>query len=189
MANLESMGPPWAHRAMGDDNLGSRGGGGPRNCFGGTVKLRPPWWAVVGAGVAAYWIAYFVPPVSWWLKPGIMIIPDVQVGEQVFLQYSREIRRPFDGDWRATLRSFQEEEQGWKTVCTATGGALYVPDAVLPRPLTLEWWTEGACSSDVLPAGYAQITTVWLIHTPLPGTRRVVTHSNVFRVFEEEDDR
>jgi hypothetical protein len=64
----------------------------------------------------------------------------------------------------------------------ASGGGDYRPDAVLPSPLTLDWWTYGQCTHP--PVGQIMGSTVWTINTALPGVRTVVAESNVFRVSE-----
>lgn len=79
-------------------------------------------------------------------------------GKTAVLYVDREIKTPllmsFD------VRVFLVQPDGAWLVCLAAGGPYnYRPDAVLPNPVTLEWWTNGACNS--LPDGQIEIETTW----------------------------
>ena len=140
---------------------------------------RLPWLWVLGLPVVAYWLAYAVPPASWWLRAGPILAFDAPSGANVVLEINREIRRPFNAEWRVLVRRHQSQ-LGWVVVCTASGGGNYRPDASLPVPLTLDWWTDGQCPYP--PEGQIMVSTIWRIHTGLPGVRQVVSESNVFTV-------
>lgn len=81
-----------------------------------------------------------------------------RAGDTAVLQVSRQIKEPllmtFD------VRVFRVDEEGAHMVCTGHGGPYsYRPDAVLPEPITLSWWTNGAC--DAIPPGRIEIETTW----------------------------
>lgn len=140
---------------------------------------RLPWVLLLGLPVLAYWLTYALPPASHWLRAGPILAFDAPVGSHVVLEIDREIRRPFTAQWRVLVRRF-EPSQGWVVVCAASGGGDYRPDAALPQPLTLDWWTDGQCPHP--PEGRIMVSTVWRIDTGLPGVRQVISESNVFTV-------
>ena len=140
---------------------------------------RLPWFWLLGLPVLAYWGAYAVPSASWWLRVGPIVAFDAPAGAHVVLEIDREIRRPFTATWRVLVRR-HEPSQGWVVVCTANGGGDYRTDAVLPQPLTLDWWTDGQCPYP--PEGQIMVSTVWHVNTGLPGVRQVVSESNIFTV-------
>jgi hypothetical protein len=141
-----------------------------------------PWAWAFGLPVLIYWALYFLPPASWWLTVGRVTAFDAPAGASVVMEVDRTIRRPFTAEWRVLVRRYTGA--GWEVVCTANGGGDYRPDAVLPSPLTLNWWTNGQCST---PApGQIMVSTVWRIQTGLPGVRTVVAESNVFRITDAE---
>ena len=140
---------------------------------------RFPWAGLIGVPVLAYWFAYVLPPASWWLRAGPILAFDAPAGAHVVLEIDREIRRHFTAEWRVLVRR-HEMTRGWVVVCTASGGGNYRPDAILPQPLTLDWWTDGQCPYP--PAGQIMISTVWNIDAGLPGVRQVISESNIFTV-------
>jgi hypothetical protein len=121
-------------------------------------------------------------PASWWLDVRSVLAFDSLTGADVMLQVDRKIRRPFTAEWRVLVRRLNPDGR-LEIVCAATGGGDYRPDAALPEPLTLRWWTNGQCPHP--PPGQVMISTVWTINTGLPGPRQVVTDSNIFTVRDE----
>ena len=116
-------------------------------------------------------------PASYWLDNVIVTVFDAPVDEPVIMSVSRDINRPFIADWNVLVR--KQAGNNWKIVCTASGRGDYRPDAILPSPVTLDWWTDGQCPNP--PEGNIFITTIWTLET-LAGNKTVVTQSNVFRV-------
>ena len=118
-------------------------------------------------------------PASWWFEVRRVLVFDAIAGAEVLMEVDREIHRPFLANWFVVVRRYNDG--AWEVVCTADGSADYRPEAALPDPLTLDWWTQGACPS--LPPGRYLVSTIWTI----PGRRTlpdkvVQTASNVFTV-------
>jgi len=148
-----------------------------------TLKAMLGGWLVpivLALVLVGYHLMTIIPGGSWWLRVNRMTAFDAPAGASVVMEVDRELRRPFTADWRVLVRQWQDD--GWLIVCLASGGGDYRPDAVLPSPLMLDWWTDGQCTHP--PAGQLMISTVWTINTALPGVRTVVAESNVFRVSE-----
>jgi hypothetical protein len=79
-------------------------------------------------------------------------------GDTAILHVDREIKKPLMMSF--DVRVFMIQPQGAWLICTAQGGPYqYRPDAILPHPVTLKWWTNGAC--DALPEGRIEIETTW----------------------------
>ena len=71
----------------------------------------------------------------------------------------------------ATVRVMQPLRHGVEQVCIADGPTiLYRPEAVMPQPVDLGWWTWGHCP--ILPDGRTVIETTW---TPRDGSLEPVT--------------
>jgi hypothetical protein len=73
------------------------------------------------------------------------------------LQVIPMLPRPEAGDY-FEVRSVTAERQG-DTAILHVDREINRPDAIMPHPVTLEWWTNGAC--DALPAGHIEIETTW----------------------------
>lgn len=80
-------------------------------------------------------------------------------GETAILDVDRTIKRPINMQF--SVRVMQRGPNGWIDTCAMTSGVIqYRPDAALPDPVTLDWWTWGECAT--LPAGQARIVTTWV---------------------------
>lgn len=118
------------------------------------------------------WGLFFVSwtfPATWWLDVARVKVFDSEAGQPIHMEADRTIRRPFSGEWSAIVR--RKRGKHWVVNCTAFGMGDYRPDAALPDPLTLDWWTDGACS--VLQAGTYLLTTSWVLY-PAYLPRKVV---------------
>lgn len=82
-----------------------------------------------------------------------------RVGQSAELTVNRAIKAPLH--MRFTVRVMEQEPAGWNEFCNMSSDAaiLYQPNAVLPEPVTLDWWTWGECP--VLPPGPARVITTW----------------------------
>ena len=130
--------------------------------------------------VAGWWAVNSLPPASYWFAPQAMIVADVDFGEPIVIHVDRDIKHEVLARWYVTIRQFDGE--GWQAFCTANGQATYSPEARLPEPLTLSWWTDGNCGA--LPPGQYVAVTSWVLE-PIwsVGTRRTSPMtSNVFEV-------
>ena len=134
--------------------------------------------------VAIWWAASVLPTSRWWFEATTMLIPDTPSGEPIIMVVDREIKRPVYGSWTVTVR--EQGEGGWALQCVASGSGDYHPNAILPDPLTLDWWTDGQC--DTLGPGTYFVTTTWAFRPRgVPGYRRSPPLvSNAFRVLEVE---
>lgn len=119
-------------------------------------------------------------PVSWFLEVNSVFVFDGPENSEVSMQVDRTIHRQFYADWFVVVRQYKDGA-GWEAVCTGQGSGAYIPEAVLPLPLTLDWWTEGSCTT--LPLGRYFISTVWEIQgNGLLSDKFIHTRSNVFTV-------
>ena len=123
-------------------------------------------------------------PTDFWLEARSMAAQDAVAGGPVTLHVDRIIRRPFVGQWSVNVRR-ATSGGGWEIICAATGGGSYRPDAALPEPLTLDWWTNGQCAD--LPPGQMHISTVWWLDMGALGAIPTpALESNVFTVATQE---
>jgi hypothetical protein len=59
------------------------------------------------------------------------------------------------------VRVMQKVDVGWRETCAMQSEPiLYLPDAIIDQPVTLDWWTHGKCHT--LPQGRARIVTTWV---------------------------
>lgn len=121
-------------------------------------------------------------PASIWLRTPVVTVFDANQGDDVFMSVERVIMRPFAAHWTVIVRVARGS--GWEVVCVANGFGDYTPDAVLPDPLTLHWWTDGQCPHP--PVGDIYVTTLWQLDTNA-GRKTVVVTSNVFTITKTED--
>jgi hypothetical protein len=128
---------------------------------------------VLSYAVARLW------PASWWLEVRSVLAFNSLHGADVVMQVDRTIHRPFTAEWRVLVRKLTPDGRV-EIVCAAAGGGNYRPDAALPDPMTLAWWTNGQCPNP--PPGQILVSTIWTINTGLPGQRSVVADSNIFTV-------
>jgi len=133
-------------------------------------------------GVVAGWFTATLWPPSYWLDVDEVIVFDGPAESDVFMRVDRDIRRPFHAQWDVLVRELATG--GSTVVCAARGHGDYRVDAVLPDPLTLDWWTEGQCPT--LPPGEYFISTVWVIEGGSLPDKLVRSESNVFRITEVE---
>lgn len=98
-----------------------------------------------------------------------------RVGNSAVLEVERTILAPIH--MRFSVRVMEQVPDGWREVCgmSSESAILYQPDAVLPDPVTLDWWTWGECPT--LPPGPARIITTW---TPISeGFQPVTTLTDI----------
>jgi len=118
-------------------------------------------------------------PVSWWFKVDRVYVNSAQVSSPLAMIVDRKITRPFYGEWYVTIR--QWNGNGWVTYCNAEGSSNYHPKAVLPKDLSLRWWTDGQCHP--LPVGKYQISTTWVVKPEGFLTDKSISiDSNIFEV-------
>lgn len=118
-------------------------------------------------------------PAGFWLSVEKMIIFDGVADAAVIMDVDRTIHRDFIADWSVVVREYRAG--AWVVNCTARGTSNYKPEAALPEPLTLEWWTDGACTN--LSAGRYMVSTIWTVRgsNGLPD-KVVQSVSNTFEI-------
>lgn len=90
-------------------------------------------------------------------------------GDTATLTVDRTVKMPIHMAFSVRVQS--RIGAGWVDTCAMSSGVIfYQPDAVLPDPVTLDWWTWGECPD--LPPGDARIVTTW---TPEPRGMQSVT--------------
>jgi len=124
----------------------------------------------------------FAVPASRWFSVQSFAIHDAARWQDVTLDYRREIRRPFVGEWTATVR--RQSPNGWEVVAaTPVTRHPYKTDSTLPEPVTLEWvlWTEPRAYA--LPCGRYEVTIVWVIKPESRVFRREVSRTATFTIW------
>lgn len=118
-------------------------------------------------------------PTSWWLQVNTFTIPDAKAGQPIEVIVDRRINRPFFANWTINVRKW--DGGGWVITCIGKGATRYRLDAVLPTPVTMDWWTGSACPT--LPVGKYIVDAIWVIdgNGILPD-KRLELESNVFEV-------
>ncbi len=133
---------------------------------------------------AAIWLLYHITatlfPASFWLE--ISAVKVSNTAKTPILYVERTIKRPFQATWTATVRSLENDTT--VVACAASATSTYSPNAMLPIPATLGWWTNGTCTA--LDPGYYVLETTWVIHTnPFIPDKTVTATSNIFQVTGE----
>lgn len=143
--------------------------------------------ALVIACLASFLLAflfYATLPASHWFVVRRLEVGPCVVGSPCRIEYDRDIKREFDGAWTATVRRFEERdggEAGWVAQCTTPRAfPHYMPDALLPDPVTLFWLT-GSERCSKLPPGMYRLEVDWLINVGSPFERDVLA-VDVFEV-------
>lgn len=98
-------------------------------------------------------------PAGFWMSVERVLVFDGAADAEIIMDVDREIHRSFLADWSVVVRKYRDG--AWVVDCTARGTSDYRPEAALPNPLTLDWWTDGACPS--LPPGRYMISTIWTV--------------------------
>lgn len=120
------------------------------------------------------------PTPSWWMEIDRLNIHD-SAGGPIIIDYDRAIKRDFTGKWRVEV--WREQRGEWSSWCAAEGTPQeYRPEAVLPRPVTLEWlaYTQPRCYT--LPAGTYRVELSIDINPGGFWARDVSAQSNAFLV-------
>jgi hypothetical protein len=93
-------------------------------------------------------------------------------GPQVL--FDRKIKAPIVMGF--TVRVMERRGDGYLQTCKMEAAPFqYSPQAQLPDPITLDWWTDGECAD--LPDGPARIYTTWL--PAVVGMQPLVVYSDV----------
>ena len=134
-------------------------------------------WGLVGTVLIPPWLKSMEPADNWF-KVTSITVSDADEGQPITMNVSRAISRPFVGEWVATVR--RVDDGGVVVFCTAYGQSAYRQDALLPRPVTLDWWTHPMKCA--LPPDRYRLDTVWLYDVGSGVTKSVTADSNVFTI-------
>jgi len=126
----------------------------------------------------AFWGVAYVWPPSWFLSVDSIFVHNSMSRQEVYMRVDREIKRPFIARWDVLVR--EVDSKGSQVVCSSSGGGDYTPDGKLPNPLTLSWWTSGAC--ETLAPGVYYVSTVWTIEGGGLPDKVIKVESNIFEV-------
>lgn len=118
---------------------------------------------------------------DYWFEVVAFDVRDVTYGDPITIHYERKIARQFSADWRVNVR--RKTDRGLEFVCSSpTRRDDYEPTAVLPEPVTLEWFafTDPRCFT--LHPGQYQITVTWDLNHDSLIFHRTVRVSDEFEV-------
>jgi hypothetical protein len=148
-----------------------------------TLSLAVPFAvASIFGGVLYVENARDIAPASDWLSVKSIVVHPSFEGRAPVMTVEREIRKRFIGQWSATVR--QSTPDGFTIACASSGWTEYQPDATLPKPLTLDWWTGPVeCN---LKAGTYRLDTIWTINAKGFPPKHVNVRSNLFVVKDKE---
>jgi len=142
-------------------------------------------------GLAAVWLSLLLVsqvrtelPATWWFTAADPVVADAPPGVCPAVAWTRDIRRPFSGEWLAVLQ-LRTAAGDWAYLQRYKGASDYRPDAGLPARLNLAWWFEIDASACHWPPGEYRIVTVWTIHPNNGPARRFRVTSPPFHILEE----
>lgn len=114
--------------------------------------------AVGVSGLVVQTAFQFAPPAETGSFFRVHEITAERVGDTANLHIDREIFLPIEMSF--AVRVMEYTPAGVKEFCRMEAAPFqYQPDAVLPDPVTLDWWTHGKCA--ILPDGRARKVTTW----------------------------
>lgn len=134
-------------------------------------------WIAIGLWVIPPMLINLEPSENWY-RIGSITVSDANSGDPIYMTVSRVISKPFVGNWGVTIRKVTNE--GTEIACVSSGTTTYRTDAILPKPLTLDWWTYPV--KCVLAPGRYRLDTVWQFDVAYGVAKTVTAESNVFQV-------
>ena len=132
--------------------------------------------------VAAFigWMVFAqVAPAEWWLDVRSVVIANTTTGVQPVMMVDRSINQPFTGTYTVDVEKKMPSGR-YAVVCSARNSTNYRPDAELPEPLRLNWWTWPVTCA--IEPGKYRVETMWRIEAPLFPDKVVSIMSNTFEV-------
>ena len=98
----------------------------------------------------------------------------VRTDEGPLVLFDRKIKAPIVMGF--TVRVMERQGGGYLQACKMEAAPFqYSPQAELPDPITLGWWTDGECAN--LPDGPVRVYTTWL--PTVVGMQPLVMYSDV----------
>lgn len=137
-------------------------------------------WIIAGLTVmTGCFMASLIVTSSWWFSLNRLAIHDARYGQPIQIEYDREFRRDFTGEWVVAI--WKSDRGEWAAYCAA-GGEWPYKRAHPKQTKTLDWLIgESAWCLPMGPGQYRAELTV----TANPGTiisRSQTIISNVFEV-------
>ena len=130
--------------------------------------------ALVMIGIGAWFL-----PASFWFDVRNVQVLDTVHGASPAMVIERTIHRPFTADW--TVSVLRISEDGTSAYCSVEGHNDYVPGAVIPPGVNLDWWTwPERCELEV---GQYVVRTLWEIRLFGFLSKDIRITSNPFNVF------
>ena len=122
-------------------------------------------------------------PLNWlWFDPGAVVVSDGSKDREPTLLFDRVIKRETKMSYHVTVRDAAD----FSVVCDAQSGPFtYRPDATLPKPITITWWSGGDDTCWPLEPGIYVMETCWEAHRPFWGSvppKTICRISNPFRI-------
>jgi hypothetical protein len=137
-------------------------------------------WLVV---VPVVLVMYLLPASIWYEIKSVTVL-DGTAGN-IHMSVDRTIHRAFQGEYYTSVRSMPDRS----VVCAGGSDIAYDPRSSLPDPLTLAWWTGGACDTTpaLKPGPYVLVTTFEVDAVPF-FTKYVEVTSPVFNVLDNKEE-
>lgn len=135
-----------------------------------------------------WWVLLYLPPASFYIQAQSITVEDSDTDTPVVMHVLRTIKRNFTGRYFVQVRSLNIDGST-TTVCEGTGSGPYSVEASLPDPLYLGWWAGNKDCNIMDREGAYQISTVWVVNTPLGPRSTKPIISNVFVVRNTESCR
>lgn len=133
------------------------------------------------------WMGLAFVPVQWvWFDPEDYFVSDGTPDSVPLITFDRVIRREVKMTYHVSIRSLGPNGGAGRITCDPTNGPFtYRPNAELPDPITLDWWTGGDDRCWPQEPGTYVSETCWTVVSPFWGLvppKSVCRKSNVFTI-------
>ena len=135
--------------------------------------------------VLLWWALVFLPPASHYIQAQSVFVEDSDTDTPVIMHVIRDIKRDFFGTYYVQVKVLNSDGS-ITTVCEGTGGGDYSTAGVLPDPLYLGWWAGNSECNIIGTPGLYQVSTFWVVKTPLGRRSTMPILSNVFVISESQ---
>lgn len=123
-----------------------------------------------------------IPAQALWFDPGDVVVSSSDIDHPPVIFFEREIKRPARISYSIVVRVIGTQSP----VCAPTVGPFeYRPDATLPDPIDLVWWTGGDDRCWPRDPGEYIMETCWTVVSPFWGAvppKTVCRTSNPFTI-------
>lgn len=134
---------------------------------------------IVASALLLWCVFAALAPPQLWLDVHSVVVANTRAGVQPTMNVDRSINQPFVGTYIVDVEKKMPSGR-YYVVCSVQHSTNYRPEAALPEPLYLDWWTwPETC---VLDAGRYRVETSWRIEPPLFPDKQLTVMSNTFEV-------